>query len=238
MKYMIVLVAAAMMACNNIPFIKTVTGSGNRVKQSRSVSGFDEIGLYGSMNVEITQGQDFYVEVEADDNLMEYIELEKSGNRLKVTMEGNLSFSFKDDIIVRVTMPVLKKVYVAGSGKITTTGPLKQADKLDVEIAGSGDVIADVDCPEVESNIKGSGKIKLSGTTKMSQVRIAGSGDYLCSDLLSEQTKVRIAGSGKAYVHASVNLDINIAGSGDVIYSGSPQISKSIAGSGNIKAAQ
>jgi hypothetical protein len=239
MKFLfIAFVALASVACNNIPFVKTVTGSGNLLRQTRDISGFNEIGLYGSINVEVKQGTAFRVEVEADDNLMEYIEIKKSGDRLKVSMEGNYSFNYKNNITVRIEMPVLKEAYVAGSGKITTVGVLKQSEKLDVEIAGSGDVVADVDCPEVVSSIKGSGKIKLSGATKKSEVHIAGSGDYLCSNLLSEETRVKIAGSGKAYLHASVNLDISIAGSGDVIYSGNPTISKSIAGSGNVKAAQ
>jgi hypothetical protein len=54
-------------------------------------------------------------------------------------------------------------------------------------------------------------------------------------DLQSENTTVKIYGSGNADVFASVKLDVHVAGSGDVRYKGNAQTSSSIAGSGSVK---
>ena len=61
------------------------------------------------------------------------------------------------------------------------------------------------------------------------------SGDYLGRELLSEEAKVRIGGSGSARLHASVKLDASIAGSGSVIYSGNPEVKQHTLGSGTVR---
>ena len=58
----------------------------------------------------------------------------------------------------------------------------------------------------------------------------------LVAELMSENAKVSIAGSGDAYVFASSSLDVSVAGSGDVYYLGQPHINSKIAGSGSVKA--
>ena len=93
----------------------------------------------------------------------------------------------------------------------------------------------EVDAPEVSAEINGSGNINLSGQTKKFEGNISGSGDIRAMDLKSEETKVRIMGSGDADVYASVKLDIHVAGSGDVRYKGDAQVNSNIAGSGNVR---
>jgi Protein of unknown function (DUF2807). len=64
---------------------------------------------------------------------------------------------------------------------------------------------------------------------------VSGSGDVHAYDLLSEDTKVRVTGSGDADVFASVSLDVSVAGSGDVRYKGNAKVSSNISGSGGVK---
>jgi hypothetical protein len=133
-------------------------------------------------------------------------------------------------------MPDVRALSYSGSGKILVDGVISSDDDLSLEVAGSGDIEAAIDCPVVDADITGSGTIKLRGQTRDVKIDIAGSGDYKAEDLKSENTKISIAGSGSAWVFASTDLDISIAGSGDVFYKGNPSnVKRSVAGSGNIK---
>jgi hypothetical protein len=66
-------------------------------------------------------------------------------------------------------------------------------------------------------------------------LRAVTSVDGMTADLLSENTKVTIAGSGDVEIFASKQLDVNISGAGDVKYKGNPSVNKSVAGAGDIR---
>ena len=94
-----------------------------------------------------------------------------------------------------------------------------------------------IDAPEVSTEATGSGNIILTGTTKNFSTEINGSGEVHCFNMLSENTRVEIAGSGSAEVHASKQLEVQISGSGDVAYRGTPTINQHISGSGSVRSA-
>jgi hypothetical protein len=61
-----------------------VVGSGIVKAEKRDMSDFSNIDISGSLNVEIVAQQDFSVEVEGDDNLLDYIKTEVKGETLKI----------------------------------------------------------------------------------------------------------------------------------------------------------
>jgi len=229
----IVCLLALLCGCNLGDFVK---GNGNVVKETRSEAGFTAIGVSGPMDVELSQGSDFSIEVESDENIMPYIITEKRGSMLEIKTRDNINIHTSKNILVRITMPEVREISIGGSGSVKTMGRISNSDKLDLDVAGSGDMMLDVKSPFVSAHIAGSGKIIARGETQKIDVHIAGSGDFLAEDLKSEEVKVSVGGSGKAKVFASRELDVSVAGSGDIYYRGNPgSIKKSIAGSGNVR---
>jgi hypothetical protein len=214
---------------------RTVTGNGVIVTENRSVAGFTRIASGGPMDVEIRPAPDFSVSIEGDENLLRYINFDKDGRKLKIKVRDDLNLRTSHGIKIRIGMPDIESLSCAGSGSIKAEGAFRSDRKLELNVSGSGRLEGNFDAPEVEANIAGSGNIYLSGRTRETDIDIAGSGDYRASDLMSENVKVSIAGSGSAHVYASMNLKISIAGSGDVFYRGNPVISQKVAGSGSIR---
>lgn len=226
--------ALALTGCQWWP--QTVSGNGNMRTETRSVAGFTEIAVGGPFEVEVTPNANYGLVIEADENLLRYIHIDKDGDRLKVKVRNGVNLRSKKGIKLRISLPELTAISFAGSGNLQVNGVVKTGEKLNVDVAGSGNVTAEVDCPEVDADIAGSGTILLTGRTRSVDLSIAGSGDYKAEQLLSEDTKVSVAGSGSAWVYASASLDVSIAGSGDVYYRGNPaNIKRSIAGSGQIE---
>ncbi len=217
----------------------SVRGNGNKITQSRNTDDFKKVEVGGPMDVEITMGNDYKVDVEADDNLMAYIIVKKEGDKLVVRLKDNVNADYDDGMKVKIEMPLLNAVELSGSGSIKTIGQVSNNGKISISIGGSGNVDMDnVKSPVIDAAIGGSGKATVAGQTQKLDVSIGGSGDFIAPDLKSENAKVSIAGSGNAKIFASMDLDVSIVGSGDVIYSGSPRISKNVLGSGSIRAAQ
>lgn len=217
---------------------KRVTGDGELSTQDRNVGDLRGVEVTGSMQVIVAQGPTATVRIEADRNLHSYIVTELDGDVLKVHPKRGYNLRPRAHIKIYVTAPQYHTLAITGSGKIQSSSRITGGEKLKVEITGSGNIVADVDAPTVNTEITGSGSITLNGNTRTLGSEINGSGEVHSFNLLSEATEVEINGSGNAEVFASKQLNIDISGSGDVQYKGSPVVNQSIAGSGKIRQVQ
>ncbi|MCK7557349.1 DUF2807 domain-containing protein [Chitinophaga sedimenti] len=166
-------------ACDEMMGRERIKGSGHVVKQTREVREFSGVDLRGNMNIYISQGAVRKVEVETDDNVQEYIELEEDGGQLIVKQRNNTSISTNRDIRVYITVPSLNDVSISGSGNIYIKDKFTSTDRMAFSISGSGNLKAgDIDAPEVRADIAGSGNMELKGNTRDVKVSIAGSSDF------------------------------------------------------------
>ena len=79
---LLVILLIVSVACDQI------SGSGNVITQERPVSGFNKIAMSGSGELIITQGSKEGLTVEAEDNIMEYIETEVKDETLELGMKN------------------------------------------------------------------------------------------------------------------------------------------------------
>ncbi len=202
----------------------------------RTMRDFRSVEVSGPFTVYIRQGPAHSVEVRADDNLLSYIEIENHNGTLEVHTKKGYSLKPRTNIEVVVTSPQYDDLSVTGSGKIQSQ-TLISSTRLAADVTGSGDLVLEVDAPDIRTGITGSGNITVKGRAMNLDSDITGSGELRAFELLTENSRIEISGSGDAEVFASKKLDIQVSGSGNVDYKGSPAVTKSIAGSGNIRKA-
>ncbi|MBC8063435.1 MAG: DUF2807 domain-containing protein [Chlorobia bacterium] len=194
-----------------------VTDSGKQgsrtvaVGKGKALESFKRVESRGSFDVEIKQGPQSDVVVEGDESIIKIVRLKVDGDTLIVDTQG--SFSTSTRLVVKITMPTVEGVEMDGSGEATLTNV--SGDKLDLDISGSGEIVA-------------------SGKVKDLSARISGSGDIDATALESVDAKTNVSGSGSIRVFATKSLDADIAGSGGIQYKGSPQVKKDISGSGDV----
>jgi hypothetical protein len=222
----------------DLVFKKTVHGNGNFSSEERNVNNTERIKSLGNFDIDIVQGSQSSVKIEADENLIPYILTENKEGRLVIRAKEGYNLSSDRKIKLTVTTNKLEEVEIDGSGNVNGVGKFTGSDHLKISVAGSGDITLDANTPSVESSIAGTGNITLSGETKDSKIEIAGVGDYKAENLMSENVEVHIAGSGNARVYAESSLSVNIAGSGNVYYKGNASVKESVAGSGKISKVQ
>jgi Putative auto-transporter adhesin, head GIN domain len=215
---------------------KRVEGSGNVTTQDRSVSGFSGIKSSGFFDVYLSSGSAQTVRVEAEDNLHAYIETTVDGNELKVDTKEGYRLAPNKSVKIYIVSPNFSRVHLSGSGDIVSQNRISGNDKIDLSVSGSGNIKVDLNAPNVEAEMSGSGDINLSGEAKKFEGKLSGSGNIHAMDLKTEETGIRISGSGNADVYASSKLDVRVTGSGDVRYKGGvQQVTSNITGSGSVK---
>lgn len=210
------------------------TGSGNIKSENRAVKDFTKILVGGSFDVEVKTGPATKVRVEADDNVIKYIETSVSDNTLKISLEDSYSVS-NAHLKVYITMPELTAIKTSGSASVLVQGILISKEKLTFKASSSSDIKANVDAPEVEADASSSATIDLSGKTKTYFAEASSSSDIKSWDLLSENATAKASSSASIKLHASVSLDAKASSSADIVYHGAATINKSESSSGSVE---
>lgn len=213
----------------------TEQGNGNISVTHRNEKHFKGVKTFGDFEVRVTSGSDYAVKVEADENLQQFIRTSVEDNTLEIKTEDGVSIDPTSTIKVDVTAPLYDQLATSGSGDIKGVNQLATEGHMHIDIAGSGDIEAEIKADDVHASISGSGTIKVSGQSSTFKASITGDGDVEADKLNTEEASIEINGSGNTLINASKKLDIHISGSGDVKYSGNPQINQQINGSGNIE---
>lgn len=106
-----------------------------------------------------------------------------------------------------------------------------------VSIAGSADAtLLDLDQGRLELSIAGSGDIEVTGFADSLKINISGSGDVDARDLIAQNAEISVAGSGDVVAWVEQSAKVAVAGSGDVKISGNPpHRTENVAGSGSVK---
>ncbi len=190
-----------------------VKGSGNVQTQKREVSDFKAINVSGAFEVEITAQKDFSVEVEADDNLLEFIKTEADGRTLEV--KSRKRFSTSNPLRIRISAPDIENLDLSGASKVTLVNIKNDA---------------------LELNSSGASKIKIEGVTKNFTVEMSGASRLDAENLQSENVSVDSNGASNVHVFVTNELKADLSGASKVVYSGNPvNLEKKTSGASSVK---
>ena len=212
-----------------------VVGEGILVNETRTTAPFNGIESEISGNVIYTQGNDYKVELTAQQNILNVMETPVLSNQLVVRFKNNVRVKSHEQITINVTAPTITGIGLSGSGNVSVLSPLTGGD-FSFRLSGSGDMsLPTITCNNLETNISGSGSITIAGgTANTENFKISGSGDIDARNVLAKNVSTTTSGSGTLRVTASEKLDVKISGSGSVYYWGTPIVSTDISGSGRI----
>src|SRR3954465_3998688 len=97
---------------------RQIKGNGHVSKSNRKLGNYNKVEVKGSMDVYLTQGPQQDAVIEADDNLLQYIELVEEGDKLIIRQKDHTSLSYHTDIKINLTAPAVKSLALSGSGNI------------------------------------------------------------------------------------------------------------------------
>ena len=216
---------------------KTIKGDGHIKKETRGIGDFSSISSRGSIEVKITQGHSDNIEVEADENLLPYIETKVENGKLTIGSKQHVNLKSRSKMVVYVSMTSINALDQHGSGNITGSGKFGNNGKTDVNVSGSGNIKLDFDSfGSVSLSVSGSGNIKLKGNTANNiTATVSGSGNIDCINVKCDDADAKISGSGNIKVDVQKSIIASVSGSGNVFYKGdATNVVSKIAGSGKI----
>ena len=190
---MLLLWASLAISCNE------VRGSGKVINQKRSVSEFTGVDVGGAIAIDVSQSAERSVEVEADDNVLPYVETVVENGILHIHMKEGSMFN-NTSIHVKVSLPKLESLEVSGASKAIAKDI--HSDKIKVEVSGASKVI-------------------INGTAKEAEYAVSGASTLKAKELVADNVAVECSGASSGHVYANTKLLANATGASHIGYSGS-----------------
>ncbi|MBS1948428.1 MAG: DUF2807 domain-containing protein [Bacteroidetes bacterium] len=153
-----------------------VHGNGHIRTEEHAVSDFTELEVSSTINVHVMQGDLKPITIEADENLLQYIEVRQDGDRLVIRNKPGYNLESSDGMSITVSAPLFRKISVSGAGDIVGENKVTGTDKLELDLSGAGNIRMDVDVPKLSADISGVGSMYLKGQTKEVELSISGVG--------------------------------------------------------------
>lgn len=217
--------------------LQRIEGDGNVKKETRQVSNFTGVLVSGNVSVELAYGDLKNITVEADENLLPYIETVVENGNLVVKTKDRVNIKSKNKLVVRASITRVERLRVSGSGNISGNGDFSNDSRTDIAVSGSGNINVGINSfNETKINISGSGNVILRGkSTKNINATISGSGNIDCAQIIANDVFAHVSGSGNIKVYANKSIDAKVSGSGNIYYKGSAtNINLKSSGSGKV----
>ena len=211
-------------------------GSGEAGQEVRSMSGVREVELTSWGNLTVELGEQEELRIEADKNLLRYIETEVRGDTLTIRHRRGMGLRPRQPIEYYLTVKTLDSLLVSGAGNVSL--PKLETEQFDVQISGAGSIdIEDLQADKLNVRINGAGDLEVqSGEVNGQDISISGAGDYRARDLDSDTAQVSLSGLGSATLRVREHLDVHMTGAGSVRYLGRPTVEKHVTGLGSVEA--
>lgn len=225
------LLALAVVGCTGI------TGNGDVVEETRALDDFDHIQISGAGDVTIAYGETESVRIEAESNIMEYLETDVRGNTLEIGTRDGVALNTTRGLNFYITVTNLEGIEISGAADVAV--PDVRADDFEVRISGAGDItIASLQADSLDVEISGAGSVTIEGGEVESQdVTISGAGGYDARELVSQDADVDLSGAGGITINVTGELRGSASGAGNVRYAGNPEeVNVDTSGVGNVEA--
>ena len=200
---------------------KKVQGDGNVQKETRDLSGFTGVKTSTAIDIYLTQGNSFSVVVEADNNLLEYIETEVDNGVLKVYVD-KVNITKSEKKVVHVTMKEIDLIKASSAGDVIGQTPVK-AEELKISTSSAGDVKLEVHVGKLYLSTSSSGDITLKGEAEYLEASTSSAGDIKAYELTVKEADVSASSAGDVKITVTERLIARASSAGDVYYMGDPK---------------
>ncbi len=218
------IVLISLSSCISLDFGEGISGNGNVITQSMDIEGFTGIHTSSGIDVTLSQADDYFVELEADENLHDHIIVERRGDMLYIGTEHNI-YRAKSRR-VNVEMPVLEELKISSAGDIKGGTPFEVED-LEIDVSSAGDLELEVMADAIDLSISSSGDCRLRGEARELEARLSSAGDLHAFDLYAGVVKVRVSSAGDARVTAGKEISMVVTSAGNIYYRGDAAVKES-----------
>jgi hypothetical protein len=219
----IVIVTAAAVTCTVLAlrgWPGGLIGSGNLETEVYAFTNFTEVEIGSAFEFEINQSSSYSINVTADDNVLDYVQVSKDGQTLKIRL-GIVPRLWNITLRASVTMPQLRGLTASGASRGTVSG-FSSTEDLDITVSGASRLTGDIIAGNVDFDISGASTIQLEGSADDMDANVSGASSFNLGDFIVNNADVDFSGASSGTINLDGRLDADLSGASRLWYIGEP----------------
>jgi hypothetical protein len=216
--------AAVLAGCSYFP---PIIGSGAIIKTAYVITDFAAIQTSQSFNVRVVPDSTYSVSVSYDDNLADYLVVEKKGDStLVISLKDGYSYQWVTLSAV-VHMPTLATLDASGASRFLVESGFPALSSLSIALSGASSCqAADVRCGNLVVDVSGASSVTLTGTADSLSSVASGASTAVFTDCPTALAKVDLSGASECWVRVPAGtIHASASGASTLYYYGSPSFS-------------
>ena len=223
-KFPIVLVVAAFVLFLTACQKETIQPSATITTVEKNITDFNAVEVAGDFEVFITSGAATEsVTVEANENLQEFITVEKEDNTLEIKMKGNININGNETTKVYISTKEIIDYKVAGDAVIQLENEMV-TNKVNIDLGGDAQMNGGLSVQEMVVTIGGDAQLNLSGEVDAFDLKIAGDGRVKDYDLICNKLDAELAGDSEVFITVIETINVTAAGESILHFKGTGEI--------------
>ena len=221
----IVAIVVAVVAICTVLILKgwpgVVIGSGNLETEEYAFANFTRVEISSAFEFEIKQSGSYSINVTADDNVIDRVQISQDGQTLKIRV-GGVPTSFRSVTLkALVTMPQLGGLTVSGATRGIVSN-FNCTEAVSIAVSGASRVAGDITAGDIEFDVSGASTVQLEGSADDMVAIISGASRFSLGDFTVNNADVNISGASTGTINLDGRLDANVSGASTLLYIGDP----------------
>jgi len=199
-----------------------VVGSGELVTEEKDFTDFTIVEVGWGFEVEISQSDSYSINITADDNILEYIEVSSPGNKLTIGLKWGYGYQ-NVNLRAKITMPDLYDLEFSGGTHSIIEG-FSTSHEFVLELSGGSSLIGNFTTSgDAQFTLSGGSRlIELDGAANNLRISASGGSQLELSNFPVHNASVNVSGGSRANINLDGRLDADLSGGSHILYVGDP----------------
>ena len=177
--------------------------SGKLQTQQKNLSDFTIINIQSGFHTQINQGYSYSVSITADNNVINRIDVNQTGNTLTIGLQLASIFNI-GTLKAQITMPDLQEIHLSGGANANVAGFVMTHDLSVSESGGS--------------------TLKIEGQANGLSASCSGGSGLQLSELKVDTATITMMGGSTGNINVNGRLDADLSGGSNLVYAGNPTL--------------
>jgi hypothetical protein len=237
----VVAILGTLAGCNTA-LASMTSGSGLPETRQLNLTDFTRIQASHSFQLEVSRADFYSVQVTADDNLWNVVDIAETGGILRLRVKPGVAVQ-NATLKATVTLPAITGLDLSGASRATVDGfdsenamafhlsgastakvANMKAGRTAFDVSGASNLSGHMTTGDAEFVVSGAGKVTLAGFGTAGKINASGAGTVDLKEFQLQSASVRLSGGSTAIVDAQKIDPADLSGASHLHYTGTPTI--------------
>lgn len=198
-----------------------VTGSPKMATWEYDFTDFTNVNVSSAFSVDISQSDFYSVEVTANENLSDYLNVYQKGETVYIGLK--LASYRNVQTEAKITMPAISNLELSGASKGDING-FSSSNPLALKLSGASSISGNIENGNCNIHVSGASRVELTGAGNDLDIHASGASAIKLANYFVNNASVDLSGASIAYLNLNGSLDANLGGASRLVYTGEPSL--------------